>query len=397
MTKRAKSRVVEEAGVRIRVFRRATMYWLDVRLENGARDRRSANTIDRETAEQNARALAREIAKRQLLGIRTDAVTVGELFAAYDQHKAGTLTGQWKRGAETRQRLFRSAWGDSLPVVSISQSNVDAYCAARRAAFAAKHKGRTMRDGGLDCDFRWLSSVFNWARKHKLPSGERLLTLNPLHDCTWPREKNVRRPIASHERYLLTLAQSERVDPRGRLRAILTIARFTARRETSICELRTSDVLLSRDRIAGALASEGGDERRADKMPYGAIRWPSDTDKQGVTHIAPVTAEVRVELERYLAANPRVGDVPLFPSPEDAEKSVSRFTAAKWLLRAEKLAKLPKLVGGIFHPYRRLWATERKDRSAKTVAAAGGWKSTKSLAIYQGVSDQDILDAVVNG
>jgi integrase len=254
-----------------------------------------------------------------------------------------------------------------------------------------------LRDGALDCDFRWLSSVFNWAIKHKLSDGSRLLTYNPLHDCQWPREKNVRRPIASHERYTLTLAQARAVDPMGRLRAILALARFTARRESAIIQLRADDILLSRDRIVAALAAEGMDERRAEKMPHGAIRWRGATDKQGVTHIAPISADVRAELERYLLANPRVGAVPLFPASESPERSVSRYTAAKWLVRAETMAGLPKLVGGTFHPYRRLWATERKDRSQKSVAAAGGWKSTKSLAIYQGVDDTDILDAVVNG
>jgi hypothetical protein len=398
--KRRKSHIVEESGVRVRIFRRAAHYWLDVRIEGLPRVRRSAETSDKDTAEANARAFALEIARQQLLGVKPDTLTLGQLFTAYAQHKGRTLDGQWKRGAETRQRLFLEAWGGQLPVASISQSSVDAFSVARRRAFAEQQKEtkqrRALRDGALDCDFRWLSSVFNWAIRHKLADGTRLLSYNPLHDCQWPREKNVRRPIASHERFLLTLAQAGNVDPMGRLRAILALARFTARRESAIIELRADDVLLSRDRIVAALAAEGMDERRADKMPHGAIRWRGAADKQGVTHVAPIAGDVRAELERYLSANPRLGDVPLFPSIESLARPVCRHTASKWLLRAEKLAGLPKLVGGTFHPYRRLWATERKERSQKTVAAAGGWKSTKSLAIYQGVDDADILDAVVN-
>jgi integrase len=363
------------------------------------RVRKSAETSDRDVAEKNARALALEIARQKLLGVKPDTLTLGQVFTAYAQHKGRTLAGQWKRGAETRQRLFLATWGADLPVAAISQSSVDAFSMSRRRVFAerGKKKGRVLRDGALDCDFRWLSSVFSWAIKHKLNDGARLLAYNPLHDCQRPREKNVRRPIASHERYLLTIAQSEKVDPAGRLRAILAVARYTARRESAVCELRADDVLLSRDRMIAALAAEGMDEGRAEKMLHGALRWRSTSDKQGTTHIAPISADVRAELERYLTANPRVGNVPLFPASESPESSISRHTAAKWLVRAEKFAGLPKLVGGTFHPYRRLWATERKDRSQKTVAAAGGWRSTKSLAIYQGVDDADILDAVVNG
>ena len=46
-----------------------------------------------------------------------------------------------------------------------------------------------------------------------------------------PKEKNVRRPVASHDRYVKTLAKADEVDPKGRLRCMLALARFTGRRE----------------------------------------------------------------------------------------------------------------------------------------------------------------------
>jgi len=46
-----------------------------------------------------------------------------------------------------------------------------------------------------------------------------------------------------------------------------------------------------------------------------------------------------------------------------------------WLLEAESKAKVDKLDGGLWHPYRRKWATERKDRPVKDVAAAGGGRT----------------------
>jgi hypothetical protein len=71
--------------------------------------------------------------------------------------------------------------------------------------------------------------------------------------------------------------------------------------------------------------------------------------------------------------------------------------AARWLVRAKKLAEVSKLTGGIFHPYRRLWASERKHLSDIDVARAGGWKSTKTLATYQQSDPAAVLTAVVNG
>ncbi|MDO8500452.1 MAG: hypothetical protein Q7S20_01255 [Gemmatimonadaceae bacterium] len=404
--KRKKSATVEASGVRVRIFRRGDRYYFDVR-HGEKRTRVSAETGERNIAEANALTLAREIATQQLLGVTPDTLTVAQLFTAYHEHKGQTLKAQWKRGAETRSRLFKDAWGDGFPVAQISQSSVDSYCVARRdgrvgpraatGRLTNKQKPRPLRDGALDSDFSWLSSVFNWARKHKLASGRRLLDHNPLHDCDWPKEKNVRRPIASHDRYVRTIAKAGEVDPQGRLRLILSLARYTGRRESAIIHLRASDVMLSTERIAKALATAGMDERLAEHMPYGAIRWSAESDKQGVLHITPISAATKTEIERYLLLNPRLGDVPLFPGPKDGALPISRVVAARWLLKAEVLAEVAKLTGGTFHPYRRLWASERRHLADVDVARAGGWKSTKTLSIYQQSDPAAVLAAVMNG
>ncbi len=74
---------------------------------------------------------------------------------------------------------------------------------------------------------------------------------------------------------------------------------------------------------------------------------------------------------------------------------MDRHLFDKWLLVAEQKAGLPKLIGGRWHPYRRKWATERKDLSLKDVAAAGGWKDTETLLRCYQYPDADTLLAVM--
>lgn len=127
-------------------------------------------------------------------------------------------------------------------------------------------------------------------------------------------------------------------------------------------------------------------------------------------HMGEVGAKAtyaREALELYLRRNPRMGDVPLFPAPgrsrkkkgalQGPEKPNRRETAAKWLVTVEELAGLPELVGGVFHPYRRLWATERKDLPLVDVAAAGGWKDTQALRLSYQHADAETVLRVVEG
>src|SRR5262245_42349840 len=104
-------------------------------------------------------------------------------------------------------------------------------------------KLKAVRDGTLDAEFRWLASVFNWAHGFKI-GGKRMIPENPLHGTERPREQNPRRPVASHQRYLATMKHVDAVDPKGRLGCILALARYTGRRESAICAIRASDLLL---------------------------------------------------------------------------------------------------------------------------------------------------------
>lgn len=120
------------------------------------------------------------------------------------------------------------------------------------------------------------------------------------------------------------------------------------------------------------------EDLRLDRGPHGTIRWPAKTDKIGRETVIPISATVRRALDRILRERPGIGAAPLFPSPGDAQKPISRHLADRWLREAERLAKLEPQQGSLWHAYRRKWATERKHHPDVDVAAAGGWKTPKT-------------------
>jgi integrase len=416
--KAAWSKTVEEHGQRVRLYERPNgqIYRAVVTgrtvsasgKERPVEDRRSLKHSDRDLAESQARELCKALATQRLTGASPDTLTLAQLFGLYERERLPSLKRYRQTYARSCFAMFEEAWGADQPVADIGQGHVDRYCELRRAGklFPPAHrkpesggkppKGyrspEPVRDGTLHANLTgFLSPVFNWANRQKR-NGRRILNANPLHDCVIPREKNPRRPVASHQRYIATQEHADTVDPAGRLRCVLALARYTGRRESAICQLRASDVLLSPARVRAALAAEGMDERIAEHMPHGAIRWAADTDKEGLLLVTALSRDARVEVDRYLPRNPRVGDVPLFPAPGPIrskkkpapvqtapEKPLSKETAYKWLVKAEGLAELPKLKRGAFHAFRRLWASERKHLPDVDVSAAGGWKDPATM------------------
>ncbi|MGH8437359.1 MAG: hypothetical protein ACRERX_23525 [Pseudomonas sp.] len=278
-------------------------------------------------------------------------MTIRDVFAAYRQQRMPDMKPARVREAESRIAMFEDAWGRGLLVADVNQTRVNMYCRKRRELAVVSpglqvnedghgrrgyRSPKPVRDGALDAEFRWLTSVFNWAHGFKV-GGKRMIPENPLRGTEWPREQNPRRPVASQQRYLATLEHVDAKDPAGRLRCILALARHTGRRESAICSIAASDLLLSIDRIREALAAAGMDEGMADHMPHSAIRWAAETDKQGLLFISPVNRHARVAIDAYLRKNPRMGGVPLFPAPRkpvksksDVEHPIRRETAGKW-------------------------------------------------------------------
>ena len=398
--RKAWSQVVEQSGVSVRVYERTPggLLYRDVRHE-GRKDRKSLGHHDRKLAVSQARAFAQALGEQIHAGT-VGPVTLGTVIQFYMAHRLPQLSEKRQARLPATIAMLRQGLGDSLPVHDLDQTRIDSYVAARRtAAVHAATKNwqcHPARDGTIRLELGILNAILRWALGFRI-NGKRLLIAHPLDGVTLPRERNVRRPIASEDRYRRTLAQADAVDPAGRFACVLALARYTGRRINAICQLRASDLLLSPAVIERALAATGRDTRENAYMPHGAILWRRETDKLGYEELTPLAAAARAALDAYVRQAAIVGDAPLFPNSAHRAVAMDKNMAQYFLLRAEERAGLAKLDQGAWHPYRRLWASERKHLSDVDVARAGGWRNTAVMKqAYQQADPQTVLSVVEN-
>lgn len=346
-------------GSSVSVVRQGVSGSLYVRWWNPARaayDYRSLRHTDLERAKGEAHELA-EAARRGAVTAAAPS-TLGYVLARYEAERTPEVGP--RRQKEHRRILDRwqrflgpdAAWSD-LPAL------VRKYERAR---------AREVRPRQVEIEVRLLLAVMRWASS-VVPAGGRVLPANPLQGHRPPVERNPRRPVATWEHWLRTYRQSGRVDPSGGLRCLLVLVEALGWRVTALCELRASDVDLTRDRLL----------KRA------------ETDKMGVERWVPLPARAAAALRRYMGRRAVVGDVWLFPAPRAAGSPWSKDYAQKLHRRAQVAAGGPVLG---FHAYRRKWATERKHLPAADVAAAGAWLDPRTLAIYQ-APDEETIRAVL--
>jgi hypothetical protein len=318
--------------------------------------------------------------RKGLESVADPVPTVAKVFALYlatqtPRKKSATTRYQDERAAEMFTRVLGA--GKDLRHITLDawQRFIDA-----RASGAIDPRGRpvptpvkkedpqrrTVRPRAVEGDLEWLRLVIRWAVKWRDESGRYLMAEDPTRGYAIPTEKNPRRPIATQDRYELVSAQAPTVD--ADLVDLLAIVNGSGHRIGAVLELRGSDLRHEKTTL----------------YPEGATRWRADADKIGKEWIVPNSPALRATFDRLLARRPVIGDGYLFPHPALPGRALTYDLACVWLEKAERLAKVPKLTGGRWHPYRRKWGTERKHLPVQDVAFAGGWKNTATLAtIYQ--------------
>jgi integrase len=280
---------------------------------------------------------------------------------------------------EDERRLARvvAFLGGDRDIRSLSDSDVERY---RQTRMGGEHPVRART---VAADLVTLQTALNWATRQRGPRGQPVLECNPLRGVKLPVEKNPRRPVATWDRFqatrmamqqLTAAATAERERMRWiKLELALVLAEATGRRLSSIRQLRWDDVDLERH----------------------TIRWRADADKRGRESVVPIPQPLCDELKQFQRQLGAVGGW-LFPGERKPDQPMDRHQFDNWLGVAEKKAGLPKLEGGLWHPLRRKWATERKHLPIKDVAAAGGWKDTATLLSCYQHPDEDTMLAVMS-
>lgn len=317
------------------------------------------------------------------------------VFDLYLKHQSPNRSPGTQADDQRQAAMWKRALGPSKDLHKLTRGEWERFARDRRAgAIDARakpvplNKRRPARARTVGRDQEWLRGVILWAITWQDPEGRYLMRENPIRGYKILREKNPKRPVATTDRYEATRARSDRVQmdvwrdgrrraARSYLSEILDLVNGTGRRISAILGLQYADL-------------------RLDQGKHGCIRWREDTDKTATEWLTPINAQVRAAIDGVLRERPGVGKAYLFPSPRNARRVVSKDLASKWLLRAEALAQLPKLAGGIWHPYRRKWACERKNLPDVDVAAAGGWSDLTSLKTAYQQPDMTTLYRVVS-
>jgi integrase len=160
--------------------------------------------------------------------------------------------------------------------------------------------------------------------------------------------------VATHERYLAVRAAVQKLaagakSKRTRLQWVrmelaLLLVEATGRRIGAVRWLRWEDI--------------------AREPP--AITWRKEFDKRRREQTIPIPASLADEIRALRAKLGAFGDGWLFPqSVGDHPWHRKRFDAL--MRRAEEETKVPKLDGGLWHCYRRKWATKRRHLPAVDV------------------------------
>lgn len=341
---------------------------------NGKEDRKSLGHRDKELAARQAYELVASLLAHEAV-LASGRLTLGILIREYlksPQH--AQKKGQTQRqDARNLQRIV-GFFGPTRRACSLCESDVLAYAAARRtgdASLVGIRPGRPVRERTIQADLVSLMTALRWATHQKSTSGRRLLLEHPLVGVKLPREKNPVRPVMTHDEYEALLGVSSQIDPM--LETLLVVAEATGRRISAIRSLRWSDV--------HAANSE--------------IRWRADADKSGYEDVRPAAPHVIQSLLRLRRRSVSVGDTHVFQAPRDSQKAISRHLMDSWLRRAYKLAGLEPKPGGLWHPIRRRWVTERPDYPTKAVAEAGGWRDERTMVRSYQMADQETMRRVI--
>lgn len=310
--------------------------------------------------------------------VRTGSVSIHRIFRLYRRFRSPRKREKGQQSDERRVELWERCLGAETSPYRITLRDWESFQDARKSG-RIDARGKLVRDedkrtpvawSTVRMDLRWLVTVLNWARDWQTDSGSYLLSENPVRGYDLPDVKNQSRPVATRERYESLREAGENHEmrlyrdgsatyERSWFVEMLDLAVHTGRRIGAICGLRRSHLEMDRTSL----------------RPHGGITWPGETDKMGKEWTAALHPEAREAIDRQLARVDVIGKAPVFPACKDASKPLPTRTAHKWMRKVEGLAEVEHYPGDLWHPFRRMWASERRHLPDVDVAQAGGWSS----------------------
>ena len=379
-------------------------YYADVHAPGHERKRTTLGTNDRAEADQRGRRLYLDLlsGRAEQQSAITGAVRLGDLCHRYVKecplHLDNTMHGQ--KDAQTRLLILRSAIGDARDVRTLTANDARQYEARRkkggikyRDAKGATRATGVVRQRSVQADVKLLKQVLYWACTVTGSNGQPWLDRNPLADVEVRSEPDVRRPVASQERFEATRLAMRQFQERyaaeaESLKKERDRARAARRRDSWVRAELGLVLLEATGRRRGAVMG-----LRWEDFDFGnrRITWRAEHDKKRKTSVVPY-AKTLFDLIREFQRQLGAISGPVFSREKKPTESAPAELLSQWIAKAEDAAKLPKLEGGTCHPYRRKWRSERSNHPIKAVAVAGGWSDFETMfRCYDIPEDADVL------
>ncbi|HXB23587.1 MAG TPA: site-specific integrase [Gemmatimonadaceae bacterium] len=270
---------------------------------------------------------------------------------------------------DRRAGYLQKHFGSARLVEAITPELWKEYARKRRAG---EINGRRVGTRSIRGDLLLLTASMRWAAT---PVGglKPLVTCNPLAAITLPTERDPRRPMLHDKTVDKLMAAAELVDP-DRLPVLLSVVKYTGRRLSSCLALGKGDV----------------------DLELGQIRWRAEVDKKRKTWVAPLPTPLASILKDYCDRFTDDDSPYFFPHPLDPARPLDKDRADGLLQRTYEVAQITRARGGLWHPFRRRWATLRKKLPLSDVAQAGGWDDVKTLLTCYQLADPDTLRQVAD-
>ena len=367
-----------ERGLRVYLFERTPGGTLYREVYSGGKriaSKKSLRHRDKDRAVADGYELLAKLKSKEE-ALQGGRLTLSQLFDNYTVSPAHEAKKpRTRREDEAKLRVVIDFLGADREVKSLCASDVERYTDSRLKGRVGR-LGMPVRPRTAQADLVALKTMLNWATGERSRSGRALLDVSPLRGVKLPSEKNPRRPIEYYDRFEKLMEVAGDVD--WRLPAVLTLAEATGQRIGSILKLRRGDVDL-------------------ESIPHAKIRFRAEDQKTGFDHSVPLATETASMMRGYLEQLPEHSEARLFPAQRDTSKPVCVSVMSRCLRAAYGRAGVAPRPGGLWHPWRRKWATERKDMPLTDVAAAGGWRDPTTLLKCYQQPDEDTMNRVVLG